>query len=49
MLLFARFAIKQAYLSIRAYAEFDHQNRPQDVWLSLTISAPPAQPTLIHK
>ena len=48
------FGIKQAYLNIRGYAEFDHQNRAQgfDTWLSLTISNPtPAPPTppLIHK
>jgi hypothetical protein len=49
------FGIKQAYLNIRGYAEFDHQNRAQgfDTWLSLTISnptpTPPTQATLIHK
>jgi len=37
------FGIKQGYLNIRAYAELDHQNRPQggDVWVSLTISPTP--------
>ena len=48
------FGIKQGYLNIRAYAEFDHQNRAQggDVWVSLTISPPtPAPPPapLLHK
>jgi hypothetical protein len=49
------FGIKQGYLNIRAYAEFDHQNRAQggDIWVSLTISPPaptppPAQP-LVRK
>jgi hypothetical protein len=38
--------IKQAYLNIRAYAEFDHQDRAQgfDTWLSLTISNPAPTP-----
>jgi hypothetical protein len=48
------FGIKQAYLNIRAYGEFDHQNRAQgfDTWLSLTISNPtpaPPMPPLVHK
>jgi hypothetical protein len=48
------FGIKQAYLNIRGYAEFDHQNRAQgyDTWLSLTISNPtptPPTPPMIHK
>jgi hypothetical protein len=40
------FGIKQAYLNIRGYGEFDHQNRAQgfDTWLSLTISNPAAPP-----
>ena len=50
------FGMKQAYLNIRAYAEFDHQNRAQggDVWVSLTISPPaptppPAAQPMVHK
>jgi hypothetical protein len=48
------FGIKQAYLNIRGYGEFDHQNRAQgfDTWVSLTISNPtpaPPMPPLIHK
>ena len=48
------FGIKQAYLNVRGYAEFDHQNRAQgfDTWVSLTISNPtPAPPTppMVHK
>jgi outer membrane putative beta-barrel porin/alpha-amylase len=50
------FGIKQAYLNIRAYAEFDHQNRAQggDLWVSLTISPPaptppPAAQPMLHK
>jgi hypothetical protein len=40
------FGVKQAYLNIRAYAEFDHQNRAQggDLWVSLTISPPTPTP-----
>jgi hypothetical protein len=40
------FGIKQGYLNIRGYAEFDHQNRAQgyDVWVSLTISPPASTP-----
>ena len=40
------FGIKQAYLNIRGYGEFDHQNRAQgfDTWLSLTISNPTPTP-----
>jgi hypothetical protein len=50
------FGIKQGYLNIRGYGEFDHQNRAQgfDVWVSLTISPPtpappPAAMPTIHK
>jgi hypothetical protein len=47
------FGIKQGYLNIRGYGEFDHQNRAQgfDVWVSLTISppTPTPPPTLVHK
>jgi hypothetical protein len=42
------FGVKQAYLNIRGYVEFDHQNRAQggDLWVSLTISPPtPTPPT----
>jgi hypothetical protein len=40
------FGIKQGYLNIRAYGEFDHQNRPHgmDLWVSLTVSPPPPTP-----
>jgi hypothetical protein len=48
------FGIKQGYLNIRAYAEFDHQNRAQggDIWVSLTISPPtptPPEAPLVRK
>jgi hypothetical protein len=45
------FGIKQAYLNLRGYGEFDHQNRAQgfDTWLSLTISNPaPTPPPATH-